>query len=149
MERRPGSPIRDKNGNGKWDGTAGGDTLTTAFGVATDRPVVGDWSGNGKAKVGVWRPSTRQFLLDKNGNGQWDGTAGNDLLTAAFGVATDLPVAGDWNSDRKTEIGVWRPSTRQFLLDKNGNGKWDGTAGGDALSAAFGVATDLPVTGWW
>ncbi len=71
--------------------------------------------------IGVWRPSTRSFLLDSNGSYTWDGTAGSDTLTAPFGVSTDLPVTGDWNGDGKDEIGVWRPSTRKFLLDSNGS----------------------------
>lgn len=139
----------DGNGNDKWEGTAGGDDLTSAFGQASDLPVTGDWDGNGIDEVGVWRPSTRRFMLDGNGNGRWDGAAGGDILSPAFGLETDLPLAGDWNGDGIDEVGVWRPSTRQFLLDTNGNRKWDGAAGGDTLSPAFGQTTDLPVTGDW
>jgi hypothetical protein len=46
-------------------------------------------------------------------------------------------------------IGVWRPGERRFYLDPNGNAYWDGTSGGDILSAPFGLAGDLPVTGDW
>jgi hypothetical protein len=139
----------DTNGNGKWDGNAGGDTLTGVFGQSTDIPVIGDWNGDGKDEVGVWRPSMRKFLLDTNGNGKWDGNAGGDTLTGVFGQSTDIPVIGDWNGDGTDEVGVWRPSTDRFMLDTNGNGKWDGTAGGDTLTAAFGESTDRPVTGRW
>ena len=51
----------------------------------------------------------------------------------------DLPVSGDWNNDGVTEIGVFRPSTQRFYLDKNGNGHWDA---GDSLYA-FGLSGDL------
>ncbi len=139
----------DANGNGRWDGTAGRDTLTAAFGVSTDRPVVGDWNGDGKDEVGVWRPSTRQFMLDTNGNGRWDGTAGRDTLTGAFGTSADRPVSGDWNGDGQDDVGVWRPSEGKFRLDANGNRLWDGPAGGDVTTGAFGVATDIPLAGTW
>jgi len=139
----------DANGNGRWDGGAGGDRLTAAFGVATDLPVRGDWNGDGTADLGVRSPSSSQFALDMNGNGRWDGTAGGDLLTVAFGYAADLPVSGDWNGDGTDDIGVWRPSTRQFFLDLNGNHRWDLPRGGDLRIDGFGLATDLPVTGDW
>jgi hypothetical protein len=139
----------DTNGNGKWDGTAGGDTLTGAFGATTDLPVVGDWNGDGTDEVGFWRPSDRKFRLDTNGNDIWNGPAGGDTLTAAFGTATDLPVVGDWNGDGTDEVGFWRPSDRKFRLDTNGNGKWDGAAGGDTLTGVFGEPTDRPAVGAW
>jgi hypothetical protein len=139
----------DANGNGKWDGAVGGDTLKAAFGLETDLPVTGDWNGDGTDEVGSWRPSTRRFYLDANGNGRWDGATGGDIQTSPFGLATDVPVAGDWNGDGTDEVGFWRPSTRKFSLDANGNGRWDGAAGGDTVTSAFGRATDVPVTGDW
>jgi len=149
--RRPkeGKFRLDTNGNGTWDGMGGGDTITASFGAATDLPVTGDWNGDGTDEVGVWRPSTRQFLLDTNANGKWDGPTGGDNLTPAFGAATDRPLAGDWNGDGKDEVGVWRPGDRRFRLDANGNGRWDGPAGTDILTGAFGASTDVPVTGDW
>jgi len=139
----------DSNGNGWWDGVTGGDTLTDAFGQTTDRPVVGDWNGDGREEVGFWRSTDRRFRLDTNGNGRWDGTAGGDTLTDAFGSAADLPVTGDWNGDGADEIGCWRPTTRQFFLDVNANKRWDGATGGDTLTSAFGASTDVPLAGAW
>ncbi len=139
----------DANGNDKWDGATGGDTLTSAFGLETDIPVTGDWNGDGTDDVGFWRPSTRRFYLDANGNDKWDGATGGDTLTSAFGLETDVPVTGDWNGDGTDDVGFWRPSTRRFYLDANGNDKWDGATGGDTLTSAFGLETDVPVTGDW
>jgi hypothetical protein len=111
--------------------------------------VTGDWNGDGTDDVGYWRPSTRKFSLDANGNGRWDGAAGGDTQTSPFGLATDVPVTGDWNGDGTDDVGYWRPSTRKFSLDANGNDRWDGTAGGDTVSAPFILSSDRPVTGRW
>lgn len=42
-------------------------------GDSANVPVVGDWNGDGKTKVGVYRPSEGTFYLDYNGNGTWEG----------------------------------------------------------------------------
>ena len=35
-------------------------------GTPDDVPVTGDWDGSGKSKIGVYRPSTGEWLLDYN-----------------------------------------------------------------------------------
>ncbi len=60
-----------------------------------------------------------------------------------FGDPNGIPVAGDWNGDGVTDIGVFIDG--EWLLDLNGNGKWDR---GD-LWAQLGSRDDQPVTGDW
>ncbi|MCX6004128.1 MAG: oligosaccharyl transferase, archaeosortase A system-associated, partial [Chloroflexi bacterium] len=48
-----------------------------------------------------------------------------------------IPVVGDWNGDKKWEVGLWIPSSGYFLLDINGNGIWD-PAKGDLKLGPFG-----------
>lgn len=139
----------DSNGNGRWDGVTGGDAVTAAFGLETDVPITGDWNGDGRDEVGLWRPGTGRFLLDTNANQVWDGPTGGDVLTSAFGGRSDIPVIGDWNGNGVDDIGVWRPGTQRFLLDANANRRWDGATGGDTLSAPFGLGTDRPLSGRW
>jgi len=106
-------------------------TVTTAinWGISTDKPVTGDWNGDGITEVGVFRPSTHIFYW-KNGT----------VTTAVnWGSSTDTPVTGDWNGDGKTEVGVFRNSTHLFYL-KNGT---------VTTTVNWGLSTDLPVTGDW
>jgi hypothetical protein len=60
-----------------------------------------------------------------------------------WGASTDLPVTGDWNGDRTTEVGVYRPSTHMFYLRNAGYPTTPSTA------INWGASTDLPVTGNW
>ena len=84
----------DLNGNGKWDGPTI-DRLMGPFGLPTDLPIVGDWDGTGKVRIGVYRPSAGEWYLDIDGNGKWDGST-VDLLMGPFGQPGDLPVVGKW-----------------------------------------------------
>jgi ribosomal protein S16 len=134
----------DVSANFMWDGCSV--DSCTYFGTNGDLPAVGDWNANGISKIGVFRPSTGRWYLDTNGNRQWDG-CGVDACLGPFGMAGDLPVAGDWNGNGIDKIGVFRPSTGKWYLDLNNNRQWDG-CGVDGC-ATFGVNGDLPVVGDW
>jgi fibronectin type 3 domain-containing protein len=136
----------DLNGNGQLD-SCGVDGCFGPFGMSGDLPVAGDWNGDGRAQIGVFRASTGKWYLDLNGNGQWDG-CNIDGCYGPFGVSGDLPVAGDWNADGITRIGVFRPSTGKWYLDLNGNGQLDG-CGVDGCYGPFGMSGDRPVVGKW
>jgi hypothetical protein len=84
----------DRNGDGNWDGCRVDKCLGT-FGTRGDLPVVGDWDGTGKVRIGVFRPSTGMWYLDLNGNGKLDGCK-IDACVGPFGQQGDLPVVGKW-----------------------------------------------------
>ena len=136
----------DRNENGLWD-TCLTDGCVESFGLTGDLPVVGDWDGSGKSALGIFRPSTGQWFLDFNGNGQWDGCTVDKCL-GPFGIAGDLPVAGDWNNVGVANIGIFDPSLGLWELDMNGNGLWDGCQV-DRCIETFGQEGDLPVVGKW
>ncbi len=137
----------DINGNGSLDSCKRADVCTKAFGLPGDLPVVGDWNGNGKDKMGVFRPSTGQWILDLNGDRKMGKKCAKDRCIISFGLSDDLPVVGDWDGSGTDNIGVFRPSTGEWLLDLNGNGIWDGCDVDACLS--FGQNGDLPVVGKW
>lgn len=125
----------DSNGNNHFEGD--GRDLAMGWGTKSDRPVAGDWNGDGRDSLGAFRPATaRVILLDENQS---------TIRVTVFGEGTDLPVAGDWNGDGVDEIGVFRPRSSGFFLDTNGNGTLDVT---DRF-VAFGLRGDEPVIGDW
>jgi hypothetical protein len=135
----------DLNGNSNFDGCSADECDT--FGKMDTIPVVGDWNGTGREEIGVFLPNKGLWYLDSNGNGILD-KCRVDACLKKFGNAGDLPVAGDWDGTGKVRIGVFRPGTGQWLLDTNGNGKFDGCTV-DACLGPFGHLGDLPVVGKW
>jgi hypothetical protein len=134
----------DADGDGSFDGCVV-DLCPGFFGAPGDVPVVGDWSGDGRTKIGIFRPATGEWLLDFTGEGEPGSCPASCFL---FGAPGDLPVAGDWDGSGADKIGVFRPRTGEWLLDLNGDGNWDG-CGADLCLGPFGAPGDLPVAGNW
>jgi hypothetical protein len=134
----------DANDNGLWDGVAGGDVASEVASFAgPGLPLVGDWNGDGVDDTG--KLVGLRFYLDMDGDRKWTGNAGGDRNTSfAASFVVQEPVVGDWNGDGRDQIGVYLGQGR-FLLDANGNGIWDGAAGGDynVLFARRGNSTPI------
>jgi hypothetical protein len=135
----------DLNGNGKLD-NCNRDRCLGPFGQPDDLPVTGDWTGTGKARIGVFDPNTAGWQLDLNGNGVFDGCTVDACFT--FGQPGDLPIIGDWSGTGKAQIGIFDASTGTWELDRNGNGVFEGCSV-DLCLGPFGQPGDLPVSGKW
>jgi len=94
-----------------------------------NKPLAGDWNGNGTDTTGIYNYTTANFSLDSG-------------LNISFGISGDIPITGDWNGNGYDTIGVFRPSTAQFFLDYDNDGVSD-------MNATFGVIGDTPVVGDW
>jgi hypothetical protein len=108
------------------------DILLT-YGIPADKPIAGDWDGDGIEAAGVFRNGV--FFL-RNSN-----TDGYAEVAFAFGAAGDLPVAGDWDGDGIDTVGVYRDGTF-FLRNEN-------TPGPPDIVLALGIAGDVPIAGDW
>ena len=133
----------DFNGNGVWDGPTVDKVVFWSTGQAGEKPVTGDWNGDGKTKVGVFVNGT--WVLDYNGNYIWDGSGLDKSINWSTGLTGEVPITGDWNGDGKTKIAVYQNGT--WIMDFNGNYAWDGTSV-DRLSF-FGGTGYVPVVGDW
>ena len=146
---RRGAWYLDRNGNGTWDGCDGGadaDLCFPAFGgYPEDIPIVGDWTGSGTTKIGIYRRGA--WYLDRNGNGTWDGCTLDICYPSFGGISQDIPVAGDWDGTGAFGIGIYRQG--QWYLDRNGNGAWDGCLWDSCIPSFSGFSHDLPVVGKW
>lgn len=147
----------DANGNGAWDGDAGGDRTTRiAAYLGPGDPLVADWNGDGADAVGLTTGSSRLYL-DLNGNHQWDGAAGGDFA----GVRGFMQLVGDWNGDGRDDDGRFLSDV--FFVDFYGD-RGASTGGGEDFpfatqfrparrSSATGTATafllDLNANGSW
>lgn len=110
------------------------------YGVPGDKPVTGDWNGDGIATIGVFRSGVWQ--LDVDGDGRFTEAD----IRAEFGVATGesgVPVIGDWNGDGIDDLGVF--AAGQWTIDSNGDHAFD------ARDRVFemGTAGDKPIAGDW
>jgi len=111
--------------NGQWllrtSNTAGNPNIIVKFGGQPgDLPVAGDWNGDGRTDVAVYRNGTFvRGLVDSNSFCiPCQLLIVPDLLdTIPFGEPGDLPVAGDWDGDGIDDLGVFRPGDQgTFLL---------------------------------
>ncbi len=110
------------------------------FGLPGDQAVMGDWTGTGVVRLGVFRKGW--WFLDLNNNRKWDGVEGGDAMYS-FGLPGDQAVVGDWNGDGITKLGIFRQGV--WVLDINNNHKFD--LSDPAYS--YGAPGDIALVGKW
>ena len=135
----------DLDGSGTWDGTPTDGVYTFGDGLTGAVPVVGDWTGTGTTKIGVYLDGI--WYLDLDGGGTWDGTPTDGVYTFGEGLTGVVPVTGDWTGTGKAQIGVYVAGT--WYLDRDGNGAWNGTPTDMLYGFGSGLFGALPVAGKW
>jgi hypothetical protein len=112
-------------------------------------PIVGDWMGNGVTTLGLYNPVTSTFFLkNTNSAGAADLTFGYGPADPGYNGTTNVgwtPLAGDWNGDGTTTVGLYNPATGTFYL-KNTN-----SAGAADLTFTYGPGGLgwMPIAGDW
>jgi uncharacterized delta-60 repeat protein len=104
---------------------------TFAFAGSKDRPLVGDWDGDGRDEPAAVRTNVWHLA---------DGVPPSSVTSFPFAGAADTPIAGDWDRDGDDEPGVVRGNV-WFLSDN--------APPTSVTSFAFGKATDRPIAGDW
>lgn len=95
-----------------------------------DVPLAGNFLGDTSDEAVVYRRGKDSAFVVADGRK-------NRFVT--FGTSADEPVLGDWDGDGRTDLGVRRPETSQFMLR---------TVGG-LVRVDYGLPADKPVAGDW
>ena len=78
--------------------------------------------------MSVYRPSIGVWYAFLSSNGSFD--------IRAFGLSDDIPVAGNYDGDNKTDIAVFRPSTGVWFIWRSLDNSYD--------VRQFGISGDIP-----
>ena len=100
-----------------------------------DVPVPGDYDGDGRNDIAVYRPSSGHWFVLASGTGYGSTTV------VQWGADGDRPVPADYDGDGKTDFAVYRPSTGAWYFITSGSGFTRG------FGYAWGTPTDLPLPG--
>ncbi|MGI8811580.1 MAG: FG-GAP repeat domain-containing protein [Pyrinomonadaceae bacterium] len=81
------------------------------WGLTTDKIVSGDFDGDARTDIAVFRPSTGDWYYLKSSATTVGNTVGTGAFTGQhFGTAGDNPQPADYDGDKKTDLAVFRPN---------------------------------------
>jgi 6-phosphogluconolactonase (cycloisomerase 2 family) len=101
------------------------------WGLNGDRPLNGDFDGDGRADLAVFRPSDANWYIRHSSNGQ--------LRYEQWGLSSDRFVPADYDGDAKTDLAVFRPANNTWYIRNSSNNQ--------AVFAQFGASGDILVPG--
>jgi hypothetical protein len=131
-------------GNGTWDGGVVDKQYSFGWNDPNVIPVVGDWNGDGRTKIGVYYQGF--WYLDYDGNGVWDGGVNDKAYTFGWAATGVTPMVGDWSATGTAKIGIYYYGF--WYLDYDGNGAWN-PANDKAYNFGWNATGVTPILGDW
>jgi hypothetical protein len=112
------------------DAQLGVDNITARV---TPMPPQGDFDGDGKTDIAVWRPGDGVWYIIRSSDG--------GVIQTPWGTLDDIPAPGDYDGDGNTDLAVWRPSDGIWYIVRSSDGGVIQTQWGT------GTLSDVPVPG--
>jgi hypothetical protein len=127
------------NGHIPFSFRTAGPTPTAPMTNLDDVSVKGDFDGDGRTELTVYRPSTGEWFI-RNSSAAYAPGAGNWYFQ--WGLAGDVPLVADFDNDGKAELTVYRPTTGEWFIRYSSLG-YNVAAGNWHMQ--WGLVGDLPV----
>jgi hypothetical protein len=95
-------------------------------------PVAGDYDGDGRSDLAVWRGATGEWFVLKSSDQSYE--------VKAWGAAAvgDVPVPGDYDGDGRSDLMVWRASDQTWYVQVSSDNS--------VCTQTQGHTGDLPLT---
>jgi len=115
---------------------------TVQWGIPSqgDRPLTGDFDGDGRSELFVYRPSIGTWFWLTSSSGYFNSAGTVGQVPLGDNSLGDVPTIGDFDGDGRADIAVWRSGDGFWF--------WLGSSGGfnrSPATAALGVPTDTPM----
>lgn len=103
--------------------------LTIQWGMIGDKPLTGDFDGDGIDELVVFRPSEGNWYIYNYVRANYQ--------ALHWGVNGDIPMAKDFDGDRKANVAVYRPSDGTWYIYSS--------LEQSLIARRFGLSDDIPV----
>jgi len=108
-----------------WKDSTG--NLVIKCGATGDIPVPGDYYGDGKIRLAVFRPSDGTWSIKGSGTESWNKSEGN--VEVKHGKEGDIPMPYDYFGEGKVRMAVFRPKDGFWYIKGPGMKGWDESVG--------------------